>query len=153
MEEKKYFENVRVRVFNFGPFKKGVACYLPGIGIILGKKYADNKDLLRHEYGHYLQRKQYGLWNFFRFVALDSFKSYRNSKDKWKPWFRHYDTWTEWTANRMSWECLGRPADWNHCKNPVTINVTRDGCVVPPQLADSYKHFEASCPEVGFAFA
>lgn len=153
MGNNKYFEGLRVRVFNFGPFKKGACCYIPYLGIIVGKDNVDNKHLLRHEFGHYLQRKEFGLWKFLRYFAIDSILSYRKSKSKEFVWFRHYDTWTEWSANRMAWEYFKRPADWDHAKHPININVTREGCVIPPELRNSFTIIKTTDPTYYWQYA
>jgi len=46
------FQGVRVFTLNTHRLNPGSAITIPGIGIFLGLKQINNKDLLRHEFGH-----------------------------------------------------------------------------------------------------
>ena len=75
-------------------------------------------DLLRHEYGHILQRKQKRFLFFWFKVAPASLKSaMQTDRDKSKA---HMHTWTEWSANKLSFEHFNRPTDWNFSDYPIT---------------------------------
>ena len=135
---KKRFEEVRVRVFDHFAFKRGASAFLPGLGIVIGKSEVNDIDLLRHEYGHYLQLKALGWIAFWRYVALTSFFSYRRSWKKGASCFDHYKTWTEWSANRLSWEHFGRPADWNMLCFPISAPNTHAEYILPAKFKDSF---------------
>lgn len=143
MELDVVFQKARVRVLNLGGFKRGAAVFLPGIGIIVGRAYVADKNLLRHEFGHYLQFKKWGAWTFFRHVAVDSILSCWRARKRKFVWYRHSDTWTEWSANLLSWEYFGRPSDWETRIYPLKVHKTRRGADFPKKL----KHLEASLPE------
>lgn len=134
MESIEVFQKVRIRIFNRWGFRKGAAAFIPGLGIIVGRAFADDRNLLRHEFGHFLQFKKWGAWVFFRHVALDSLLSCRKSQKKKNVWFRHSDTWTEWSANVLFWEYFGRPNDWDTCKYPLKQRGRRAGSSFPPSL-------------------
>lgn len=112
-----YFEGVRVFVWNFGGFKKGAAMAVPRIGIFVGKNGISDLDLLRHEFGHILQYKKWGAIKFWFKVAFASVKSFR--KEKKSGSFRHYNTWTEWSANRLAYNYFNKPNDWNFRDYPI----------------------------------
>ncbi|HQJ90155.1 MAG TPA: hypothetical protein PLB70_06035, partial [Paludibacteraceae bacterium] len=47
-------------------------------------------------------------------------------------------TWTEWSANRLSWEHFGRPADWNMLCFPISAPNTHAEYILPAKLKDSF---------------
>ncbi|MCQ2217696.1 MAG: hypothetical protein MJZ33_04320 [Paludibacteraceae bacterium] len=142
MELDDVFQKAHVHVFNRWKFKRGASVFIPGLGIIVGSAFVADRNLLLHEFGHYLQFKKWGFWTFFRHVAKDSLLSCWKSQKKKYVWFRHSDTWTEWSANRLSWEYFGRPSDWNTCKYPLKVNKTRKGTEFPVELSQ----LEAALP-------
>lgn len=114
----KRFEDVRVYELNIWPFnKRRTAVTLPGIGILVGPGMSENTNLLMHEYGHILQRKKFG-WFFFWFrvapISLWSCIKQQSVKD-----FYHQDTWTEWSANRLSLAYFGNPENWDRWRFPT----------------------------------
>ena len=118
MKYLKQFEDIRIFGSKNHKFQRGAAITIPGIGIFIGEKHAENIDLLRHEYGHILQRKQKGFLFFWCKIAPASLKSaMQTSKDKSKV---HMHTWTEWSANKLSFEYFNRPTDWNFTDYPIT---------------------------------
>ena len=143
MELDDIFQKARVHVFNIGKFKRGASVFIPGIGILVGRSFKTDKNLLRHEFGHYLQFKKWGAWIFFRHVAKDSFLSCWRSQRKKYVWYRHCDTWTEWSANLLAWDYFGRPDDWNTCVYPLNVNKTRHGASFPSKL----KQLEEDLPK------
>jgi len=87
------------------------------VGIFIGEKHADNIDLLRHEFGHILQRQQKGFLYFWIKVAPASLKSAKQaSRNRNKI---HMHTWTEWSANNLSYQYFNQPADWNFFEYPI----------------------------------
>ena len=61
------FENIRVFAVPIPPFSRcQCAVTLPGIGILVSPDVTEDVALLRHEFGHILQRRKFG-WLFFRF--------------------------------------------------------------------------------------
>ena len=59
------FENTRVYCSTVGALKRRAAIAIPGIGIFIHPTDINNTDLLRHEFGHILQRKKFGFFFFF----------------------------------------------------------------------------------------
>ena len=111
------FEGIRIITLNNKRFNLGAAITIPKIGIFVGKLQANNSDLLRHEFGHILQSQQKGFFYFWFRIApvslLSAFQASRNTNKK------HMNTWTEWTANKLSYEYFNHPADWNFFRYPI----------------------------------
>lgn len=128
-EGKRYFEGVRVYTLNFGLFRKGAAMTLPGLGIFIGLYSTDNIDLLRHEFGHILQYREWGFIRFYWSIAPASLRSAnRANKDSS---FVHMDTWCEWSANRLSYHYFNKPLDWNMAAYPIRNKSSRPGAMPP----------------------
>ena len=118
MKYLKQFEDIRIFGLKNHKFQRGAAITIPGIGIFVGEKHAENIDLLRHEYGHILQRRQKGFIFFWFRIAPASMKSaLQTSRNKNKV---HMHTWTEWSANKLSFEYFHQPNDWNFTDYPIT---------------------------------
>lgn len=111
------FEGIYIFTVPFGDFKKGAAVTIPCIGIFVGKGFENDRDLLRHEFGHILQFRKWGFWMFWRRIASASLISARHSR---KYAVNHMHTWTEWSANRLSYEYFKQPKDWNFKLFPIT---------------------------------
>ena len=89
---------------------------LPGYGITVNKNHLTDVDLLKHEYGHILQARKWGMATFYSKVvpaSLRSAKRHRNEKD-----FYHQDTWTEWSANDLSKDYFSSEK-WNSEQYPT----------------------------------
>lgn len=110
------FEGVRVFLLPFKRFKEGAAFALPGIGIFIGKGCETDRQLLRHEFGHMLQYRKWGFWLFWKHIAPDSLRSAKKAQ---KYVHNHMDTWTEWSANRLSYDYFMQPEDWNLRRFPI----------------------------------
>ena len=123
-----YFEDARVYTLNFGHFKNGAAMTIPGVGIFVGPGDANNIDLLRHEYGHILHYKKWGAKIFWGEIVPASLKSANKANSDWS--FNHMDTWTEWSANRLSYQYFNQPTDWSP-DYPIWPTTIRPG-VMPP---------------------
>lgn len=128
----KFFEGVRVYVVPFYPFtKRRCALTLPGIGILCSPSLVDNIPLLRHEFGHILQRRYFGWWFFwFRVAPVSLWSAFRSACRFGKP-FNHADTWTEWSANRLSFAYFKRPSDWPEWRFPRRAYQQRMGVQFP----------------------
>lgn len=100
-----------------GELKNRAAIAIPGIGIFIHPKDEHNIDLLRHEFGHILQAKKWGKVFFYRHIARESINSARRAHGD--PSFVHQHTWTEWTANRLSYYFFKRPDDWDMERYPI----------------------------------
>ncbi len=111
------FENTRVFRLNFKNFKQGSAVTIPGIGIFIGNGFEKDLNLLRHEFGHLLQFQKWGFFFFWKNIASTSLKSARFSRKKH---FQHQQTWTEWSANWLSFHYFDLPADWDFERFPIT---------------------------------
>lgn len=128
----KYFEGVRVFSVNFPPFSvRRCAVTLPGIGILCSPCFADNVPLLRHEFGHILQRRYFGWWFYWFIVAPVSFWSAVMAALFYKKKFFHADTWTEWSANRLSYAYFHHPSDWPDWRFPRFAHYKRTGTEFP----------------------
>lgn len=81
---------------------KGSGIALPGIGIIISvrEKSTHNRiALLRHEFGHFLQVRETGIFLFYLKVGIPSlFSAMRNGKRG----HRHHEYWTEVWANKLA---------------------------------------------------
>jgi hypothetical protein len=114
---KNHFEKVRLFQSRFGALKRRAAFTLPGIGIFVNPLDLNNKDLLRHEFGHILQARKWGLFFFIRYIALQSLRSAKKAnKDKT---YNHMQCWTEWTANKLAYKYFNCPKDWNFKAYPI----------------------------------
>jgi len=111
------FEGIRIFALNFSRFNLGSAITIPGIGIFVGLRQINNINLLRHEFGHILQYRQKGFLFFWFRVApaslLSAFKTSINKKHI------HMHIWTEWSANRLSYDYFGQPGDWDAIRFPL----------------------------------
>lgn len=110
------FEDVRIFKLPFKRFKQGAAMTIPGIGIFVGEGWERDLNLLRHEFGHVLQYRKWGFLHFWKHIAPDSLKSARRAE---KRLFNHMETWTEWSANRLSYEYFSQPHNWNFNRFPI----------------------------------
>lgn len=114
----KVFEGVSIYAAYIYPFsRRMVAVTLPGLGIVCSPELVHNVHLLRHEFGHILQRRRFGWWFFWFRVAPVSFWSAFKASRKGTS-FRHADTWTEWSANRLSYVYFNHPVDWPDWRFP-----------------------------------
>ena len=112
-----YFEGIRIFTLNNRKFNRGSAVTIPGIGIFIGSKQITNTGLLRHEFGHILQRRQKGfLFFWFKIAPVSLASAFKSSKDKTHI---HMQIWTEWTANRASFDYFNQPNDWDFDKYPI----------------------------------
>ncbi len=111
------YEDVNVFALNGKRFILGAAFTIPGIGIFIGENQRNNKGLLRHEFGHVLQRREKGFMYFWLYVAPLSLwsaaKSVRNKNHK------HMHTKSEWLANQLSYNYFNQPDDWDFNKYPI----------------------------------
>jgi len=109
-----YFEGVRVYTTEVGAIGRGAAGTLPEVGIFVNPSDKYNEDLLRHEFGHILQARKWGMDFFYRTIVSESIKSANRANEINDPSkYNHHDSWTEWTANFFSWHYFGKPSDWN----------------------------------------
>ena len=116
-----------------GELKNRAAIAIPGVGIFVHPKDAKNIPLLRHEFGHILQAKKWGKIFFYRYVATESINSVRRSNRDSS--FNHQHTWTEWTANRLSYHFFKRPHDWDMKSYPIYPPLDyREGTDMPEYL-------------------
>ena len=75
-----------------------------------------NVNLLRHEFGHILQARKWGNDFFYGTIVPISLTSADAANNgSWD----HGSTWTEWTANLLSWRYFGSPADWDMNSYPI----------------------------------
>lgn len=112
-----FFEGIRIYTLNNNKFNRGSAVTIPGIGIVTGIKQIDNTGLLRHEFGHILQSRQKGiLFYWLRIAPVSLWSAFKSSLDKNHI---HMNTWTELSANRLSYKYFTQPANWDFNRYPV----------------------------------
>ena len=99
-------------IIQSGLMPRGVGMTIPGVGIYVNPASAHDLGLLRHEFGHVLQAQLWGEGTYFSRVVPTSIESF-NLASKYGDPMAHYSTWTEWSANKLSYEYFGEPADWN----------------------------------------
>jgi hypothetical protein len=85
---------------------------LPNVGIFINPAQTKNKDLLRHEFGHILQHRKWGN-EYYSDVIIPT--SVNSTLDK----YDHMSTWTEWSANYLSYMWFNQPKDWNFTDYPI----------------------------------
>jgi len=113
----RHIEGIRVFTLDLHNFNQGAACTIPGIGIFIGSMQAGNIDLLRHEFGHILQRRQKGfLYYWIKIVPASLWSAFRAST---VTKHIHMHTWTEWTANSLSYDYFNQPATWDFNTYPI----------------------------------
>ena len=118
------FHNIPYFTSTIGDLKNGAAIALPGLGIFIHPSEIQNMALLRHEYGHILQAKKWGKLYFYKSVAWTSLMSARKSNHQ--PSFNHQQTWTEWSANKLSYEFFNHPLDWPLNRYPISPPLQRE---------------------------
>lgn len=111
------FEKIKVFGSTFGALKNRAAITIPGVGIFVHPKDKGNLDLLRHEFGHILQRRKYGFFFFFFKIAIISLKSARKANKNIS--YNHMHCWTEWTANNLAYQYFNCPDNWNFKAYPI----------------------------------
>ena len=110
---KLYIEDVRVFSLPRWIFGGRAGAFtVPGVGIFVCRGCEGDLQMLMHEYGHVLQRRRFGFWFYWLRVAPLSLYSGYKSMRNWQ--FRHRDTWTEWSANRLAFVHFGHPDGWDH---------------------------------------
>ena len=114
------FENIKVYTSKFGALSKRAAITLPGIGIFVNPIDKNNIDLLRHEFGHVLQAKKWGIVFFVFHIAFQSVRSARKANKNKS--YKHMLFWTEWSANKLSYLYFNCPNDWNFTDYPIESN-------------------------------
>jgi hypothetical protein len=129
------FQNIRVYCSTVGAIKRRAAIAIPGIGIFIHPADINNTDLLRHEFGHILQRKKFGFFFFFFKIATASINSARKANKD--PAYNHMHCWTEWTANKLSYDFFNCPIDWNFKDYPIVANANAKYSVVLPKKVES----------------
>jgi hypothetical protein len=111
------FEGIKIHTLNINKFNRGSAITIPGIGIVIGSRQINNTGLLRHEFGHILQYNRKGILFFWLRIAPVSLWSSLLSSLLKK--HIHMNTWTEWSANSLSYEYFNQPTDWDFNQYPV----------------------------------
>jgi len=92
--------------------------------------------LFMHEYGHSLQEKYYGTFNYYWKIASTSAMNYlliAPNPDLYKKnpvayidkFYNYTHTWTEMNANTLSFLYFGQPSYWDFKNYPVDTNFLR----------------------------
>jgi hypothetical protein len=132
LEKPQSFEGVRVYVEHSKYLGDGAGMTIPGVGIFVGPEDAGNINLLRHEFGHILQYQKWGAMFYWTQVVPASIKSANVYKQD-----AHMQTWTEWSANRLSYEYFGRPKDWDidyYKIFPASVRISGAGPSFPSSM-------------------
>lgn len=130
------FENIPIVYCNIGAFRNGASMAVPGIGIVISKKYVHDIQLLRHEYGHFLQAKRWGYFFFYFRVAFSSLMSVIR-----KPRYHKYH-WTEWSANYLSYHYFDDKENWDMESFPIQPEMNRIEIKFPlPRFCKDVKIF------------
>ena len=136
------FENIRVFTSTLGDLKYGAAFALPGVGIFVNPSDVNNIDLLRHEFGHILQARLWGHLFFYRTVVAVSVASAHKANTTTR--YNHQHTWTEWSANLLSYNYFKAPANWNMKRYPINPPISFTEFEKLPErvrmLVDETKH-------------
>ncbi len=95
---------------------------LPGRGIVVGKGvFSQNLDpfLVRHEFGHILQAREFGIYRFYTRIGPSSLLSAARHDG-----INHFHNthWTEILANQMSYKYFGNPTNWPIHRFPLVFN-------------------------------
>jgi hypothetical protein len=117
---------------------KGAAFALPSIGIFLNphERGKARIDLVRHEFGHILRGAVVGNGNFYSYIVPASL--YSATKAHLITEYSHQNFWTEVRANDLSYNYLGRPANWNTNRFPLA----------QPSLPSPPRFYQAFWPAV-----
>ncbi|TKB97927.1 hypothetical protein [Pedobacter cryophilus] len=102
-------------------FGKGTGLTIPGIGIIVGEEiFSKNKDpwLIKHEYGHILQKAKYGHFKFYTQIAIKSLCS--AAKQSIFNHHQHAFHPVEIAANQLAYEYFNQPKDWPVKRFPLS---------------------------------
>ncbi len=113
----KKFEGIKLIPINAGHLRHGAAVTIPGIGIISGKTGIKQRDLLRHEFGHILQFREWGFIFYWFRIAPASLLSARKANKT--IFYKHMGCWTEWSANLLSYHYFKEPLDWDFVRYPI----------------------------------
>jgi RHS repeat-associated protein len=131
-----FFEGVPVWNVTWGDLKGGAAFTLPGFGIFVSLAAwqfdpVGLSHLLRHEYGHILQAKEWGENFFYSMIAplsLESAIRYGNIQE-------HQYSWTERSANYFSRIYFGS-VGWDYNNYPISLPTRKleNKFTIPPRI-------------------
>lgn len=110
-------EGVPVFALKFLFLQNGSAFTIPGLGIFISEDRESDIGLLRHEFGHVLQYKEKGFFYFWiKIVPISVCSAFLSAINKNH---NHMEVWTEWTANRLSFDYFKQPTDWDFKRFPI----------------------------------
>lgn len=110
------FENTNLYESNL--FKVGHGLTIPQLGIIVSKGAIGNdKNLIRHEFGHILQWRKLGNLGFYFKIGFPSLWS--AIKACLKKGYFHQKHPVEIDANKLSYQYFNRPKDWDFKRFPI----------------------------------
>lgn len=92
---------------------------LPGWGIAVGVDtfcHGLDIELVRHEYGHFLQKERVGYIIFYLCIGLPSLVSAWMTR--WRSSWSHQAFWTEGWANQLAKEYFGDEVRWMDARFP-----------------------------------
>lgn len=121
-----------IQLYTWRFLDEGDGLTLPGIGIFVNPKDINDKDLLRHEFGHILQAEEAGYWKFYTIYGPASINSAANIGVNGHS---HRTNWTEADANRLAFNFF-RGLVWNRRRFP-RVKKTIVGPPAPPPTFDA----------------
>jgi hypothetical protein len=107
-------EGVKIRYINF--FDRS-AFTLPGVGIFANYSCRYDLQLFMHEFGHVLQARKWGIQYYYEVVGPTSVLNYNKYNSNWWIYNR---TWTEWSANLLSYIYFLKPTEWDPFLFPLS---------------------------------
>jgi hypothetical protein len=113
------FENVRIYETSY--FSLGMGLTLPDLGILVGEGvFSKNLDpwLIKHEYGHILQKRKHGHFKFYTQIGLQSLWS--ALKQSYMKNYYHVLHPVEINANRLAYKYFNEPEDWPIKRFPLS---------------------------------
>jgi hypothetical protein len=109
-----------VKLFESFIIQNGHAITLPPYGIFLSPEtYSSKKDsfLIKHEFGHILQYRKLGFFQFYFLVGLPSLYSAIKASTHKK--YKHQTAQVEVEANSLSYQYFKQPSSWPLSRFPI----------------------------------
>jgi len=81
--------------------------------------------LLMHEFGHFLQEKYYGKYNYYSNIVPTGGSNYFMYTHNLIDYKSYTNSWTEIQANTLSYDYFGRPNYWDFKTYPIDSNLLK----------------------------
>ncbi len=109
-----------VKIYESSYFNDGKGISIPELGIFIGKGvFSKNADpwLIKHEFGHMLQKRNNGFIKFYTQIAFISLWS--ATKQMMTKNYRHHLHPVEISANQLAYRYFDQPDDWPFKRFPI----------------------------------